>query len=133
MRRTGSRRGLTLPQSMSVDYDCQKCGACCATFDVPLDAEDERRVQAAGLLEQLTFPYERPAWSVRFLKRDPESDHCCALAGRLGDCRCSIYALRPNLCRALEPGSEHCLEARRRHGFMADEPPATGAVRGTNP
>lgn len=113
---------------MFVDYDCQKCGACCATFDVLLDAEDERRLRAAGLLEQLTFPYERPAWSVRFLKRDAQSGRCGALGGSLGDCNCTIYAQRPNLCRALEPGSEHCHEARRQHGFAVAEPSAIRTV-----
>ncbi len=102
-------------------YDCQKCGACCATFDVPLDAEDTRRMQAAGLLETLTFPYERPAWSVHFLKRDAASGRCLSLGGPLGDCGCTIYEHRPNLCRALQPGDEHCLEARRRHGFPVQD------------
>ena len=102
---------------MTPPYDCQKCGACCASFDVPLDAEDEARLRGAGLLDEITFPYERPAWSVRFLKRDPATQRCVRLAGELGDCACSIYELRPNLCRALQPGDEHCLEARRKFGF----------------
>jgi hypothetical protein len=113
-----------------VAYDCQKCGACCATFDVPLDAEDEPRMRAAGLLDALTFPYERPAWSVRFLKRDATSGRCLALVGPLGACACTIYPCRPNLCRALEPGSEHCHEARRKHGFPVDEPPPPQSAPG---
>ncbi|HKX31706.1 MAG TPA: YkgJ family cysteine cluster protein [Blastocatellia bacterium] len=38
---------------------------------------------------------------------------CRALDGTIGEqCSCSIYAVRPKLCREFEPGSQGCLIAR---------------------
>lgn len=105
---------------MSTEYDCQKCGACCAEFDVLLTGTEIDHFERDPVLVTLTVLQpvgSGPPW--RFLRRDAESGRCSALAGPLGNCTCSIYADRPALCRAFLAGSPDCLDARRKHGFPA--------------
>ena len=74
-------------------------------------------------LVRLTVLYPRTAAPpLRFMKRHADSDRCVALAGPLGDCRCTIYAERPFLCHDLAAGSPCCLEARVRPGLLPQEP-----------
>ncbi|MBP1850185.1 YkgJ family cysteine cluster protein [Rhizobium halophytocola] len=93
-----------------VDYDCQACGACCAydsdwprfslETDAELDAIPENLV-AAGLC------------GMRF-----EGGRCAALSGKLGEhVACTIYALRPLVCRECQPGDPECMEARAALGI----------------
>jgi Fe-S-cluster containining protein len=45
-------------------------------------------------------------------------DRCAALAGEVGiSTTCIIYSIRPDVCRACEPGDDACLLARRRFGL----------------
>lgn len=89
---------------------CQTCGACCAysrawpRFTVEDDAD-------IALIP----------W---YLRDDSgsgmrcEGDRCSALVGDVGVATgCSIYELRPAVCRACEPGDEECRTARRHHGL----------------
>jgi len=42
-------------------------------------------------------------------------DRCTALVGEVGVATaCSIYSIRPDVCKACEPGDDACLMARRR-------------------
>lgn len=102
-------------QTAGPEYNCQECGACCVGYDVYLNDRDLDVFEAAPHLLRLTVLYPRTAAPpLRFLARDPQTDRCKALAGPLENCHCTIYAQRPYLCRALQPGSEHCREARAR-------------------
>ena len=100
----------------STRFNCQTCGACCATFDVWLDEADRERFERTPRLTALTV-LQKPAagalWDWRFLKRDAATGRCAALDGPLTSCRCTIYPDRPHLCRAFEAGSDECLKARR--------------------
>lgn len=99
------------------EFDCLKCGACCATFDVLLQGDDEDRFERKAELLALTVGYTRLATlPLRFMQRD-DAGRCVALSGALGDCRCTIYEHRPALCRAFEAGSDDCREARRAHSI----------------
>jgi Fe-S-cluster containining protein len=43
---------------------------------------------------------------------------CSALIGEVGvGTSCSVYELRPEVCRACEPGDEACAIARARYGL----------------
>jgi uncharacterized protein len=97
--------------------DCVACGRCChhgpSTVHL-LECDDARvlgRVDGPDVLRRLTILDARPpGW--RFLRNTGE---CCAaldvsLAGRFA---CTIYDVRPDDCRIVEPGSPACLEARR--------------------
>jgi uncharacterized protein len=107
-RRTAPARAAS---AIPADDDmCRTCGACCsysaewprfsleteARLDrIPreLVAEDERGMRCAG-------------------------DRCAALAGIVGrSTACTIYPLRPDVCRACSPGDAECREARRRFGL----------------
>ncbi len=92
--------------------DCQACGACCAFSaawprftledDAQLDAIPPRLV--AGDESGMRCTGER----------------CDALAGKVGTATlCTIYDLRPTVCRDCVPGGEDCRMARARHGLPA--------------
>ncbi|MBP9932038.1 MAG: YkgJ family cysteine cluster protein [Rhodoferax sp.] len=103
--------------------DCQRCGACCASFRVSFHVEevDDQpggRVPA-GLVELLSGQLV----CMRGTAAAPS--RCVALRGRIGDAvSCAIYEFRPSACRDFAPlaavgsGDEACNEARRRHGLL---------------
>ena len=52
----------------------------------------------------------------RHLRLDP-AGRCLALRARIGGrVEGTVYALRPDGCRRVEPGSERCLQYRRERG-----------------
>ena len=97
--------------------DCVACGRCChhGPSTVHLLDTDEARVLAspggADVLLRLTVLDDcPPGW--RFVKN--AGDRCGALdVSTPGRYPCSIYDVRPDDCRIVEPGSPACLEARR--------------------
>ena len=101
-----------------MEYDCQKCGACCTGLDVLLDEDEARFFASQPELNALTRWCDCPPGTPRmFMKRDRETDTCLALEGPDGDVRCTIYEARPRLCHELQPGDPHCLESRRNAGL----------------
>lgn len=110
--------------------DCQKCGACCLAsswnsdvggFNEPFAEVLDREVEAIeealpGAVTQVApsgFSFSTVNFAMN-VKSDPRG-RCVALKGRVG-CKvaCSIYETRPSGCVDFEPGSEKCLEIRRR-------------------
>jgi Fe-S-cluster containining protein len=97
--------------------DCVACGRCChhGPSTVHLLESDEARVLARAdgdaILRRLTVLDDRPpGW--RFVRNTGE--RCAALdVSTPGRFPCSIYEVRPDDCRIVEPGSPACLEARR--------------------
>ncbi len=97
--------------------DCVSCGRCChhGPRTVHLLDVDEARVlsrpEGAEVLRRLTVIDDRPpGW--RFVENAGE--RCAALDVSVPDrFPCSIYDVRPDDCRIVEPGSPACLEARR--------------------
>lgn len=91
-------------------FDCQACGACC-DYDASwprfsLESEDE--------LARI------PATLVRADGRGMRcaGTRCAALEGEVRVAvRCTIYDVRPLVCRACQPGDDECLMARARHGL----------------
>jgi Fe-S-cluster containining protein len=91
---------------------CPACGACCSYSqnwprfttedDAALDLIAEKSVN-----EKLS--------GMRC-----DGDRCSALSGRIGVATsCTIYAVRPEVCRTCMPGDAECEMARRRHGLPA--------------
>ncbi len=118
-----------MPSTLSQEYDCTTCGACCyGTRDyVQVFLYDAARLGAARTAELVAPPVGeipasvgRAAEPKRFMKMT--QGHCNALCIS-GPKRfsCAVYEDRPMLCRALEPGTAPCLEARARLGV---DPPA---------
>ncbi len=96
---------------MSVsDSPCQSCGACCGysanwpRFTIEDDA-------ALALIPEALV-------NDRLSGMRCDGDRCAALTGKIGEATaCSIYAVRPEVCRTCEPGDAECAMARRRFGL----------------
>jgi len=93
--------------------DCQRCGACCATYRVSFYwADGETWQTPAGMTERVAPLYSCMVGTSR------ASPRCIALAGTVGKvATCTIYDQRPPPCREVQPGDERCLKARARHGL----------------
>jgi len=95
---------------------CQACGACCAySSNWPRFSIEE---DAALDLIPSELVNERGS-GMRC-----DGDRCAALKGKIGETTsCTIYAVRPEVCRTCMPGDAECTTARRRFGL-----PALGAT-----
>jgi Fe-S-cluster containining protein len=95
---------------MSNGLDCQSCGACCAySHEWPrFSLEDEAAL--ARIPDELV--------NAQGSGMRCAGDRCLALAGEVGrSTACTIYAVRPDVCRACLPGDPECHTARARHGL----------------
>lgn len=101
-------------------FDCTKCGACCVSehdLDAYVDTEpsEAELIPAHMLLRRFGFS------SLRTKKRPRGDVVCIALRGQLGKkVRCSIYDVRPAVCRSFRPGSRACLLSRAEVGIAKD-------------
>jgi hypothetical protein len=91
---------------------CQACGACCGysqnwpRFSIEEDA-------ALDLIPPALV-------NDRGSGMRCEGDRCAALTGKIGEATsCSIYAVRPEVCRTCMPGDAECAMARRKFGLPA--------------
>lgn len=103
---------MPLDAPTSVQDFCQTCGACCAydaswpRFSTESDDELDRIPPAFVAANQSGMR----CVGVR----------CSALLGKVGVvASCSIYAVRPVVCRACVMGDDECLTARAAHGLPA--------------
>ncbi len=89
---------------------CQGCGACCA-----YSAEWPRFT----LEDDETLARIPPAFVDDASGRMRcEGDRCTALVGEVGvSTSCSVYAVRPDVCRACLPGDDACTIARTHYGY----------------
>ena len=91
---------------------CQGCGACCAySQNWPrFSTEDDAALELipAALV------------NARGSGMRCDGDRCAALTGKVGEATsCSIYAVRPEVCRTCMPGDAECAMARRKFGLPA--------------
>ena len=95
---------------MTSESPCQACGACCSYSqnwprfttedDADLDLIPEKFVND------------------RLSGMRCDGDRCSALSGKVGEATaCTIYAVRPEVCRTCMPGDPECAMARKRHGL----------------
>jgi Fe-S-cluster containining protein len=87
--------------------ECQACGACCSfsaewpRFSLESDADLDRIPPAL---------VDDSGGRMRC-----HGDRCAALVGEVGvSTSCSVYAVRPEVCRACVPGDDACRMARDR-------------------
>lgn len=89
---------------------CQSCGACCDYSSTwpRFSLEDDdvlARIPAKLVNKQRS--------GMRCIE-----ERCAALVGEIGKATaCSIYEVRPDVCRACQPGDDACNIARRYHGL----------------
>lgn len=109
-----------MSEAEAAEFDCQSCGACCA-----YSAEWPRFSLESD--EQLALiPEAFVAADLSGMRC--ENDRCLALAGEIGKhVACTIYAVRPEVCRACMPGDPECLMAREAHGIGRVAPEASEA------
>jgi hypothetical protein len=94
---------------------CQTCGACCAfSADWPrfsLESESDLARIPAEFID------------VGQAGMRCNGRRCAALVGAVGrSTACAIYPVRPDVCRACEPGDGACREARRHFGLSPIDP-----------
>ena len=89
---------------------CKTCGACCSyAADWPRFTLEDDAVIAR-------IPIELVSATMGGMRCN--GDRCCALVGEVGVATsCSIYAHRPDVCRACQPGDDACTMARQRFGL----------------
>lgn len=88
-------------------FDCMKCGACCFDNRVELEAPDLARFKAAGR-DDLLRRVSRQKGKL-LLPLAPTKDKPCV---HLKQLKCTIYDVRPHLCRDFPVGTENCLSSR---------------------
>lgn len=98
-----------MPDALSTDDapECTRCGACCTSPSarhVPVTGDDYARL--GGDADALT------EWTARHAFMRMHEGRCIALALAGGEARCTIYARRPEVCRALERGGPACAAER---------------------
>lgn len=99
----------------AVGDPCRACGACCSY------AADWPRFT----LETDAAIARIPASLVGTRGMRCIGDRCMALEGEVGRATsCTIYDVRPEVCRACLPGDEACAMARRHFGLAALDPAA---------
>ena len=109
---------------MGKNYDCTTCGACCfgKRDYVQVFADDVARLGPARTAElvapaigEIPASFGRESEPQRYMKMT--HGKCKALSTVVSNrFLCTVYEDRPMLCRALEPGSAPCLEARAYRG-----------------
>jgi Fe-S-cluster containining protein len=116
------------PVDPEPDYNCVTCGACCCNPDQNRAIEYREYIEVgkrdairknAELMKKLTFVNDKGEIHMRLVG---VNQRCCALEGRIGRAvSCSIYELRPAVCRRVKPGDEWCVKVRVERGI--DPPP----------
>lgn len=111
------------------DFNCRKCGACCipsteTDLYATLEENETVRLERAGKahlfgtanrsLPVLVWAEEYFAMRTKTIKQGGfDVTVCAAFEGEIGKkCSCSVYGIRPEVCRAFRPGSKECLGAR---------------------
>ncbi|MEO7091674.1 MAG: YkgJ family cysteine cluster protein [Polyangiales bacterium] len=102
---------------MSAALDCQTCGACCHGDEgwVHVDAADDARVDESPALAAHVVLTRHGGYVKRSLRMVKGA--CAALAATPSGVTCTIYDVRPSVCRELESGSDACHAARRARGL----------------
>lgn len=88
-----------------IPTDCKSCGACCCHDSDPLWVEVTAE-EAKGYSPYWTVPGDVEAFAMKF-----KDGKCKRLVGLPGiSVFCTIYQIRPAICRKVQPGDEICVE-----------------------
>jgi uncharacterized protein len=104
---------------------CLACGACCAySSNWPrFTTEDDAALDL--------IPPELV--NERLSGMRCNGDRCAALQGEIGiETACTIYVIRPEVCRTCLPGDAECTMARRKYGLPAIHSDVVPAKAGTH-
>ncbi len=93
---------------LAAESPCNTCGACCAY------AADWPRFTLESDAAIARLPPELVDKGMTGMRCD--GSRCSALKGEVGVATaCTVYALRPDVCRECQPGDEACTMARERY------------------
>lgn len=104
-----------------MSLDCQTCGICCTSLGADVETiadmvpEDVLRLNARQIRLHVLNMATRAKWQDQTAGplAGARACVCNALSGSiLHRVRCTIYEVRPQVCREFAPGSKRCLEAR---------------------
>lgn len=91
-------------------FPCQECGACCAHSDSWPRFSLESDAELARIPERLV--------AADLSGMRCEGNRCMALIGEIATwTTCTIYAVRPQVCRECVAGDDACTMARERVGL----------------
>lgn len=92
-------------------YDCMKCGACCAYWhNIPVREKEVKDIDKRLKIYLKPSPLEPRGLSMKSVEG---TKRCVGLEGIVGQSvKCSIYDIRPPVCRRFEPGSDLCKKVR---------------------
>ena len=116
-----------------MQYDCQKCGACCTFFHKGELKENNYPLWAVPInpdYQNVPPAFVQIGKKLTIADSDKEADannfyttnqfvknnntRCSALSGEVGSSvSCLIYENRPPVCRKFEAGSDRCKIARK--------------------
>ncbi len=109
-----------------MEPDCRTCGACCYGDEmwIHVMAGDDHRLGEDKVRRLTVLTQHGRGYVARSMKM--EGGRCVAFRDSLGDggCGCSIYEVRPEICRTFEAGSKDCYAARERRGIESPKPHA---------
>ena len=89
---------------------CRTCGACCSYSREWPRFTTETDADIARISSEFIDDHRGRMRCV--------GDRCSALVGDVGaSTSCAIYAVRPEVCRACEPGDDACRMARSKFGL----------------
>ncbi len=88
-------------------FDCMLCGACCYDNKVVLDEVDVKRFKDGGRADLLKRLSRRAGLKLLPLARE-DNKPCVHLKQKM----CTIYDVRPNMCRDFPVGTEQCITSR---------------------
>ena len=88
-------------------FDCMLCGACCYDNKVVLDEEDLQRFRDGKRADLLKRTSKKGI--IRLLPLARTKEKPCV---HLKDKMCTIYEVRPNMCRDFPVGTEQCITSR---------------------
>jgi len=117
-------------------YECDKCGACCEHLIIEIDYLDIlREPRIREYREPFRLSPGQVFYDVETDETIPADEVDLYMAGALLACgktkpcpflaedkTCASYPTRPNVCVAMQAGSEQCQESRRMAGLSALEP-----------
>ncbi len=118
-----SRQSRILRNAPITQVECTRCGACCCNppsnaaegFFHWVEIADDETILSDKRGSRLVV---RDDEQIAHLRLDPEG-RCLALRGRLGRrVECTIYKIRPRVCRLVEAGSDECMQARASRGII---------------
>jgi len=101
---------------------CKNCHACCVGLFVELEPEDYDLWEDLGILDEILKQIElNPNESVRCIHenvlKQKEDGSCVFLCNGF----CTIYEVRPRVCRDFEYKGKYCTELRKCCGFEEED------------